>query len=40
MQRLDWRATATLATTILPPINADGSSVWKQGRTVPVKFRV
>lgn len=25
---------------ILQPINADGSSVWKQGRTIPVKFRV
>src|SRR5207249_6829228 len=22
------------------PINADGSSVWKQGRTVPAKFSV
>lgn len=25
---------------ILQPINADGSSVWKQGRTVPAQFRV
>jgi hypothetical protein len=25
---------------ILQPINADGTSVWNQGRTVPVKFRV
>jgi hypothetical protein len=25
---------------ILPPINADGSSVFKQGRTVPAKFSV
>jgi hypothetical protein len=25
---------------ILQPINADGSSVWKQGATVPAKFRV
>jgi len=25
---------------ILPPINADGSSVYKQGRTVPAKFSV
>ena len=25
---------------IFQPINADGSSVWKQGRTVPAKFRV
>lgn len=25
---------------ILPPINADGSSVYNQGRTVPAKFRV
>ena len=25
---------------ILPPINADGMSVFKQGRTVPAKFRV
>jgi hypothetical protein len=25
---------------ILPPINTDGSSVFKQGRVVPVKFRV
>jgi len=25
---------------ILPPINADGSSVWKVGSTVPVKFTV
>jgi len=25
---------------ILPPINADGSSVYKQGRTVPAQFRV
>jgi hypothetical protein len=25
---------------VLLPINADGTSVWKQGRTVPVKFRV
>jgi hypothetical protein len=25
---------------ILQPINADGSSVWKQGSTVPAKFRV
>jgi hypothetical protein len=26
--------------TILQPINPDGSSVWKQGSTVPAKFRV
>jgi MBG domain-containing protein len=26
--------------TILQPINADGTSVWKQGATIPVKFRV
>jgi len=26
--------------TILQPINADGSSVWKLGSTVPAKFRV
>jgi hypothetical protein len=26
--------------SILPPINFDGSSVFKQGRTVPVQFRV
>jgi len=26
--------------TALQPINADGSSVFKQGSTVPVKFRV
>ena len=26
--------------TILPPIKTDGTSVWKQGRTVPAKFRV
>src|ERR1019366_7265014 len=26
--------------TILQPINADGSSVWKQGATVSAKFRV
>jgi uncharacterized repeat protein (TIGR03803 family) len=26
--------------TILPPVNADGSSVWKQGATVSAKFRV
>jgi hypothetical protein len=25
---------------ILPPVSADGSSVWKAGRTVPLKFRV
>ena len=25
---------------ILPPINSDGSSVFKQGRTVPARFRV
>ena len=25
---------------ILQPINADGTSVWKQGRTIPAKFRV
>jgi hypothetical protein len=25
---------------ILQPINVDGTSVWKQGRTVPAKFRV
>jgi len=25
---------------ILPPINSDGSSIFKQGRTVPAKFRV
>jgi hypothetical protein len=25
---------------ILQPINADGSSVWNQGRTIPAKFRV
>src|SRR5207249_746881 len=25
---------------ILQPINTDGSSVWKQGSTVPAKFRV
>lgn len=25
---------------ILQPVNADGTSVWKQGRTVPAKFRV
>jgi len=26
--------------TILQPVNADGTSVWKAGRTVPVKFKV
>jgi hypothetical protein len=26
--------------TILQPINADGTSVWKQGATIPAKFRV
>jgi hypothetical protein len=26
--------------TILQPINPDGTSVWKQGSTVPAKFRV
>lgn len=26
--------------TILQPINADGTSVWQQGRTIPAKFRV
>jgi sugar lactone lactonase YvrE len=26
--------------TILPPINANGTSVWSQGRTVPAQFRV
>jgi hypothetical protein len=25
---------------ILQPVNADGTSVWKQGRTIPLKFRV
>jgi len=25
---------------ILQPINSDGSSVWKQGRTIPAQFRV
>ena len=25
---------------ILQPINADGTSVWKQGRTIPAQFRV
>ena len=25
---------------ILQPVNPDGSSVWKQGRTIPLKFRV
>jgi hypothetical protein len=25
---------------VLQPVNVDGSSVWKQGSTVPVKFRV
>ena len=25
---------------ILQPINSDGTSVWKQGRTVPAQFRV
>lgn len=25
---------------VLPPVNADGSSVFKAGRTIPVKFRV
>lgn len=25
---------------ILPPVNADGTSIFKQGRTVPAKFRV
>jgi len=25
---------------ILQPINADGTSVWKQGSTIPAKFRV
>jgi len=29
-----------LGHTILQPINPDGSSVWKQGSTVPAKFRV
>src|SRR5262249_28782483 len=28
------------AADCLPPINADGSSVFKLGRTVPVKFRL
>jgi hypothetical protein len=26
--------------SILQPINVDGSSVWNQGKTIPVKFRV
>ena len=26
--------------TMLPPINANGTNVWNQGRTVPAKFRV
>jgi hypothetical protein len=26
--------------TILPPIDASGTSVWKAGRTVPTQFRV
>jgi len=26
--------------TVLQPINPDGTSVWKQGRTIPVKFKV
>jgi len=29
-----------LSHTILQPVNADGTSVWKQGRTIPLKFRV
>ena len=30
----------TVGHTILPPINADGTSVWKAGRTIPTQFRV
>ena len=29
-----------LGHSILLPINVDGSSVWNQGKTIPVKFRV
>jgi N-acetylneuraminic acid mutarotase len=29
-----------LGHSILQPINVDGSSVWNQGKTIPVKFRV
>jgi hypothetical protein len=29
-----------LSHTILQPINADGTSVWIQGRTIPAQFRV
>lgn len=29
-----------LSHAILQPVNADGTSVWKLGRTIPVKFRV
>jgi hypothetical protein len=29
-----------LSHTILQPVNGDGTSVWKQGRTIPAKFRV
>jgi hypothetical protein len=25
---------------ILQPVNTDGSSVWKQGRTIPAQFRI
>jgi YVTN family beta-propeller protein len=32
--------STALGHVILQPINADGSSVWKQGRTVPAKFQV
>jgi len=34
------RLFGDLGHTILQPINADGTSVWKQGRTIPAKFRV
>jgi YVTN family beta-propeller protein len=32
--------STTVGHVILQPINADGSSVWKQGRTIPAKFQV
>ena len=28
------------ASAPIPPINANGTNVWNQGRTVPAKFRV
>jgi hypothetical protein len=38
--KIVYAPAGTCGHTVLPPINADGSTVGKQGRTIPAKFQV